>query len=517
MAVAISLASCAAPGVPAAPVAAVPAAPAIPGAPVAVPAEPQGFFAKLCAQCEACRRKLCLTPAGAMLNSMTQPLTMATGGIIPPFCPIVPSAADLAKPGVAGASDAIKKDALEAKMRRDKVRFLGTVDCRYYPDAIGALTAALRTDGSECVRYEAALALNRGCCCNQKTLDALEASVSGTDRDGNPAERSVRVRCTAAMALERCLSCYVPPPAVVEPIEPVEPKPVEPLPLPKEKKPIDAATAKKPDAEKKGHPDTRMPSKESVERAWQTLNDFNALLAAEAPTAVMPKSDRTSVYQIIRNAIDAPEPVELPTATQPGLPAPMATDPGTPIFHAPTGQPNRAASGQPKVESGPLPPIRPIAGQPPVSGPPAEMPAAPTMPAALPQSVTPPAPAGEARVGPPADAGSAPAPIAGPVPGATPLAPMINQLLHGASPAERQAAVRQIAAHDWQKNPAVPSMLVLGAKNDASAMVRVECIRQIAVSQITHPQVIAELEALTKDDDAGVRSEAAKALGQLKP
>jgi len=94
---------------------------------------------------------------------------------------------------------------------------------------------------------------------------------------------------------------------------------------------------------------------------------------------------------------------------------------------------------------------------------------------------------------------------------------MINQLLHGASPAERQAAVRQIAAHDWQKNPAVPSMLVLGAKNDASAMVRVECIRQIAVSQITHPQVIAELEALTKDDDAGVRSEAAKALGQLKP
>src|SRR4051794_1751908 len=133
MAVAISLASCAAPGVPAAPVAAVPGVAPIPGAPVAVPAEPQGFFAKLCAQCEACRRKLCLTPAGAMLNNMTKPLTMATGGIIPPFCPIVPSAADLAKPGVAGASDAIKKDALEAKMRRDKVRFLGTVDCRYYP------------------------------------------------------------------------------------------------------------------------------------------------------------------------------------------------------------------------------------------------------------------------------------------------------------------------------------------------------------------------------------------------
>lgn len=515
MAIAISLASCAAPGVPAAPVAAVPGVAPIPGAAVAVPAEPQGFFMKLCAQCEACRRKLCLTPAGAMLNNMTKPLTMATGGIIPPFCPIVPSAADLAKPGVAGASDAIKKDALEAKMRRDKVRFLGTVDCRYYPDAIGALTAALRTDGSECVRYEAALALNRGCCCNQKTLDALEASVSGTDKDGNPAERSVRVRCTAAMALERCLSCYVPPPPVVDPIEPVEPKPVEPLPLPKEKKPIDATTAKKPDVEKKGNPDTRMPSKESVERAWQTLNDFYALLAAEAPMATAPKSDRTSVYQIIRNAIDAPEPAEFPSGAQPTLPAPMASDPGTPVFQAPTAQPGRTTPGQPKADAGPIAPVGPITGQPQVSRPPAEMPATSTstLPAALPQSVTPPAPAGEARVAPPT-AGS---PAAGPVPGATPLAPMINQLLHGTSPAERQAAVRQIAGHDWQKNPAVPSMLILGAKNDASAMVRVECIRQIAVSQITHPQVIAELESLTKDDDATIRAEAAKALGQLKP
>ena len=271
-----------------------------------VPAEPQGFFGKLCAQCDACRRKLCMTPAGAMLNSMTQPLTMATGGIIPPFCPIVPSAADLAKPGVAGASDAIKKDALEAKMRRDKVRFLGTVDCRYYPDAIGALTAALRTDGSECVRYEAALALNRGCCCNQKTIDALEASVSGTDKDGNPAERSVRVRCTAATALEPvCRAiCRRRSAGSIEPK--IEPKPIEPLPLPTEKKkPIDAASAKATDGEKKGNPDLRLPSKASVEKAWQTLNDFNALLAAEAPMAAVAAKVKTSVYQIIRDAIDA--------------------------------------------------------------------------------------------------------------------------------------------------------------------------------------------------------------------
>jgi HEAT repeat protein len=94
---------------------------------------------------------------------------------------------------------------------------------------------------------------------------------------------------------------------------------------------------------------------------------------------------------------------------------------------------------------------------------------------------------------------------------------MINQLLHGASPEERQAAVRQIGGHDWQKNPAVPSTLLLGAKNDASSVVRVECIRQIAAGQMNHPQIVSELETLTKDDDAAVRAEAAKALGQLKP
>ena len=497
MALAISLTSCAAPGAPAP--AAAPAAPAIPGAPVAV-AEPQGFFAKCCAGLDACRRKLCLTPAGQMLNSMTMPLTMATGGIIPPFCPIVPSLADLAKPGVAGASDAIKKDALEAKVRREKVRFLGTVDCRYYPDAIGALTAALRTDGSECVRYEAALALSRGCCCNQKTIDALEASVSGMDTDGNPAERSVRVRCTAAIALERCLSCYVPPPAETDPIG-------EPKTEPKRTEPESKKTGNESAQKKKGHPDTQLPSKQSVEAAWQTLNDFNAMLVAEQPHAAIPRGDRASVYQIIKNAIDATDPVELTTSPA-NMPPPMATDPGTPAFQAPNVQPGRATLGQPKAEAGPMSPLNPVAGQPPVArgphtSPPASMPVAPE-PGAFPAGIR-----GEATVGPPIPPT--------PAPGATPLAPSLNQLLHGSSPAERHAAVRQIAAHDWQKNPAVASALVIGAKNDASPLVRVECIRQIAAGQMTHPQILQELSLLAKDDDATVREEAGKALERLKP
>jgi len=507
MAVLVSLASCAAPGVPAAPAPAAPVAAVgapIPGVAVAAPAEPQGFLTKCCAQLDACRRRLCLTPAGQMLNSMTKPLTFATGGIIPPFCPIVPSAADLAKPGVGGAADAIKKDALEAKIRREKVRFLGTVDCRYYPDAIGALTSALRTDGSECVRFEAALALSRGCCCNQKTLDALEASVSGTERDGSPAERSVRVRCTAAIALQRCLACYVPPPVETDTVEPVEPKPVEPLPLPVEKKPADGMTAKKAEKEKKGNSETRMPSKESVERAWQTLNDFNALLAAEAPMAAIHRGDRASVYQIIKNVIDEPEYAIV--GAQSAVSAPMATDPGTPVFQAPAASPVRSSLGQPKVEPGPVGTIEPVVGQPPISRPPAEMPSAPRTPASLPPLVAPAKPVGEARVAP-----------STPSAGTSPIAPMINQLLRGDNPSDRLAAAREIAAHDWQKNPAVPSMLVLGAKNDASSLVRVECIRQIASGHMNHPQVLLELEALAKDSDSTVSEEAAKALGKLRP
>jgi len=252
-----------APVAPAAPAAAAPAAAAAAG----VEAKP-GFIKRACDALEECKRKICKTPAGAMINNMTKPLTFATGGIIPPFCPAMPSAADLAQQGVAGAAAAGKKDALEAAARRDGVRYLGTLDCRYFPDAAKALAAALRTDPSECVRYEAALVLNRGCCCTQLTIDALEASVSGTEVDGNPAERSGRVRCAAAIALEKCLSCYVQP--VKEPEEKETEK--------KETKPGEAAPQPMP-AVTKMHPGSRLPSPESVERARKTLQTFNEMLA----------------------------------------------------------------------------------------------------------------------------------------------------------------------------------------------------------------------------------------------
>jgi hypothetical protein len=202
-----------------------------------------------------------------MLNGMTRPLNGMSGGIVPNFCPDFPSKDDLAKPGVEGASAQAKKDAMEAKARRQAVRYLGTLDCRYYPEAEAGLIAALRTDGVECVRWEAAMALGRGCCCSKKIMAALIISVNGSEKDGNPAERSERVRMAAALALDRCLACACAP---VEEEKPVE-KPKETAPPPRE-------TAPPPAAKPPGMGDTgktsRTPDKQTIADGRTTLQKF---------------------------------------------------------------------------------------------------------------------------------------------------------------------------------------------------------------------------------------------------
>jgi len=173
-----------------------------------------------------------------------------SGGLIPPFCPLTPSAAQLADPGAEGAAAAIMLDEAGAKARRAAVRYLGTVDCHYWPEAEDALVAALRGDRNECVRWEAALALGRGCCCTKKTIEALTIVVSCSDRDGAPKETSHRVHAAAAAALDHCLECYASvatAPAGEKPIERTTP-PVEtippPTPQPSAAKPINPGEAK---------------------------------------------------------------------------------------------------------------------------------------------------------------------------------------------------------------------------------------------------------------------------------
>lgn len=545
------------------PAAAAPAAAAgaAPAAAAAGAAEAkQGFFMKLCKTLDECRRKLCMTPTGQLLNSMSRPAAGLTGGVIPSFCPAMPSDKDLAQPGVAGAADAAKKDALEAKMRREKVRFLGTLDCRYYPDAIGALVAALRTDSSECVRYEAALGLGHGCCCNQKTVDALEASVSGTDKDGNPAERSARVRCAAAVALERCLACYTPPPPDVEP----KPKDIEKLPKTPEstpdgtkpdtlptpgKLPVDP---KNPDPDKKTGSRSNMPDKATVERALRTLNEFNTLLAAAQPPAVMNATyttpGRQSVYHLLKATAEEPgvayampRPMPQPTMTAPAAPAisAMATMPTAPAL-APAPAPAPAAPSAPAqpaaVLGPPLVPAQPMQSPEPTKAPapvlmpaPKTAPAAPVAPATPPAAVLPPResmvkpaavlPPRETMVKPAAAVATPPQPR----PAATPVPSMLDEVnkcatlvLYAPTPAERHAAIRQLVKYDWKQHPLAASTLLTGAKTDTNNVVRVDCLRHMVAYRMNHPQVLADLTAMTADADPWVRQEAAEALAQLK-
>lgn len=171
-----------------------------------------GFIQKCQDQKEKCKNKLCKTPLGQMLNAMTKLPSLASGGIIPLCCPEEPNKFGLQeakdKGGAEGAAAAIKKEEAEAKARRAAVRYLGTVDCHYYPEASKALIASLRADRNECVRWEAAMALGNGCCCNKNTIEALLIVVTCSEKDGNPTETSARVRNAAFGSLQHCLNCY---------------------------------------------------------------------------------------------------------------------------------------------------------------------------------------------------------------------------------------------------------------------------------------------------------------------
>jgi len=481
----------------------VPPAPAVAPAPTVLPAGAAGAGAagaaegavkpgcleKICVRCEKFRRKLCVTPAGALLNNITKPLVVLTGGVIPPFCPIFPSAADLAKPGVAGAAAEGKKDAAEAKARQMDVRYLGTLDCRYYPNAAKGLSDALRMDPSECVRFEAAQALSRGCCCNRLTLAALEASVSGTELDGNPAERSVRVRCTASIALEKCLACYVAPAPEPEIIEQEKGKE---LPL---EGPLPPRTQE--DKTKDAKPATaQSPTPAAIARARQTLVAFQELYTNTLhPAPTHGAGVEQSLYSILKSADPMPRPAMAAATPEPA-----------PAFEAksiPVGPIETPANpGKPASPSEPAPQFLKVEPIPEVA-----------VPKVMPQAAKP------AEAEPKDDAKAVAVNHSAPAPRDAAAEEVLNcskKLLLGTVEAEKHAAVRALVKFDWMQHPRVASALLAGAASDQPAAIRVDCIRHLAHHNIAHPQVLADLQALTSDSDAWVKQEAAKALAQLK-
>ena len=198
-------------------------APAIPGAPaapagIAAPtgaAPPAGgggnlwsFFCLTPEQKANCKNCFCNSPLGQMASGFAGPMAAMSGGLMPNWCMQNSLANDLKKPADSpgGAAAQVKKDEAEAQ-ERAAVAYLGTVDCERWPEAVEALKNALRKDRSECVRFAAALALRRGCCCNNEIIEALKNCVLGEAKtDPNPVERSERVRNAAAEALSRCVT-----------------------------------------------------------------------------------------------------------------------------------------------------------------------------------------------------------------------------------------------------------------------------------------------------------------------
>jgi hypothetical protein len=206
----------------------VPSVPGVPGAPtypptttlpssVAAPSNIWSFFCPTSAQMAAWKKAFCGTGIGTMFSAMLSPVSLYTGGLMGQCCP--PGSYPPGPPPVPGSpedtADKIKADEAAAKARRAAMRYLGTVDCHYWPEAEKALITGLRTDKNDCVRWEAAHSLGNGCCCTRKTIAALKLVVEGSEADGNPSETSIWVKGEALASLQHCICCFRDKPAEV--------------------------------------------------------------------------------------------------------------------------------------------------------------------------------------------------------------------------------------------------------------------------------------------------------------
>ena len=173
--------------------------PPVPSAAATTPANPQSVYSFLlpnAAQKHSCRTSYCNSPLGPMMSAADWPILQVSGSqsAIAGQQEVPAGDARAAADNLSGLAAMIKQDEEDAKKRQANIRFLGTVDCSYWPEAADALCSALRKDKNECVRYEAALAMHGDCCCNPKSMEALKNCVLGRYRAdlNNPVEYSAR-------------------------------------------------------------------------------------------------------------------------------------------------------------------------------------------------------------------------------------------------------------------------------------------------------------------------------------
>lgn len=449
------------------------------------------------------RRKLCQTPLGNMLNSISRPFNTFTGGIIPNFCPGKPSEEDLKKPGAEGAAAQAAKDAAEAQARRKAVRLMGTFDCHWYPEVEAGLVAALRTDRAECVRLEAAIALNRGCCCTRAIVEALEETVAGTDKLG-PSENSPRVQAVAMMALERCLTC----PEAMEIIEAPpaddkedEERPTEEMPAPKRVEP----GTDKPKTGRSDVPAT-LPASQNAASAKRG--------SGKPSRALLEKAHRTLALAKAREA-------RTPISASSILPAGERSLAGLARYavhggNAPSSQVVRVQHVNTRL----LPESVTAQGEPTLAqssaaGRPAESNSV-SYSAELPDNL---------RTTPNVRPGRATSPyrpveiefLAAQATNVDPKVSKYLETLQNATDAEiRHSAVLALAALDWHEHPAAVSSLLHAARHDSHAGLRVACIRSLVRMKAATPEVITGLRPMIVDTDEWIRQETIHALAALQ-
>ncbi len=510
------------------------------------PAPQANLWSFLCPTPEqkaACKAKFCGSMFGQFINNSLAPAGALTGGIIGPCCPnpndpnAPPNPADLAMPAdsALGAAARVKQDTLAAKARRAAVRYLGTVDCNYWPEARAALINALLEDKNECVRLEAAVALQRGCCCKQDVIVALVKSVSGT-RDyllkdgkmipvGPPAEDCERVRFAAMVALEHCLACYtdvVPVPSAAAGTR----KGVEPLPGPnREPEPVGKPRPGGPAQSNSGiRPgDAQAVRLVSYSERMQNLSmeeviqeARRALQKARTATTVTVSAGPMShsLVELFRNASPptaassapvesvpppalaaAPASAAAPAEPATGvllMPVPAASAPvprsmpmSYPAVQAPMSQPAAAATT-----------VEPTTGVLFIAAP-AAPPVAPVPPRSVPAVA--PTPAAYRTI--PSSAGNG---------GSNDQ--LLALLQDSNHPDVREWAVKNLLAGRNASNPEVVAALIQMASTDRAAGVRVACLRGLLQLRVSNSAVVDLLPRLKTDPDPEVRR-AAQDLG----
>jgi len=256
-----------------------------------------------------------------MLSGAAGPMSMMSGGLTQNKCQQNALLNDLLQPpdSAVGAAALIQQDELDAKKRRAAVRYLGTVDCHYWPEASQALKKALRGDRNECVRFEAAVVLGTGCCCTHEIIEALRMSVMGVRGDGFPAETSERVRIAAARSLEHCLSCAGGGASV-----PVGP-PIELIPIDPRDKERFKEKSQAPNPSEYYKKVAEMPREKVVSTAREALAQAqDASSKKVVPLSNPPRS--SSIVDIVSNAF-SPRTVSATVVSA----APASSSPGTPV------------------------------------------------------------------------------------------------------------------------------------------------------------------------------------------